>query len=45
LQKLSISETVREALTADLALEQKRRATLVEGVTLAEAHRTMSAAT
>src|SRR5580658_5847526 len=38
LHKLSIGETVREALTADLALEQKSRATLVAGVTLAEAH-------
>ena len=39
LHKLAIGETVREALTADLALEQKSRATLVEGVTLAEAHK------
>jgi bacterioferritin (cytochrome b1) len=39
LQKLSIGETVREAPTADLALEQRNRATLVEGVTLAEAHK------
>jgi bacterioferritin len=36
LHKLSIGETVREALTADLALEQKSRATLVEGIALAE---------
>ena len=39
MQKLSIGETVREALTADLALEQRNRATLVEGVTLAETHK------
>jgi bacterioferritin len=36
LHKLAIGETVREALTADLALEQKSRATLVEGVALCE---------
>ena len=30
MQKLSIGETVREAPTADLTLEQKSRATLAE---------------
>ncbi len=36
LHKLAIGETVREALSADLALEQKSRATLVDGVALCE---------
>jgi bacterioferritin len=36
LGKLAIGETVREALMADLALERKSRAALVEGVALAE---------
>jgi bacterioferritin len=37
LHKLSVGETVLEALTADLALEQAGRATLVEGVAQCEA--------
>jgi bacterioferritin len=36
LHKLAIGETVREALNADLALEQKSHTTLVAGVALAE---------
>ena len=36
LHKLAIGETVPEALSADLALEQRSRATLVEGIALAE---------
>src|ERR1700722_19554788 len=36
LHKLAVGETVREALGADLKLEQKSRATLVDGVALAE---------
>ena len=37
LHKLAIGESVPEALSADLALEQKSRATLVEGTRLCEA--------
>jgi bacterioferritin len=37
LHKLAIGETVLEALTADLALEQRGRATLVGGVAQCEA--------
>jgi bacterioferritin len=37
LHKLAVGETVLEALTADLALEQAGRATLVEGVAQCEA--------
>ena len=37
LHKLAIGESVPEALNADLALEQKSRATLVEGIRLCEA--------
>jgi bacterioferritin len=37
LRKLSVGETVIEALTADLALEQSGRATLVAGVAQCEA--------
>ena len=39
LGKLGVGETVIEALTADLALEVKGRATLVEGVAQCEAAR------
>ncbi len=36
LHKLSIGESVREALTVDLALEQRSHATLIDGVALCE---------
>lgn len=39
LHKLSIGETVPEALAADLALEQKSHATLVPAIALAEERR------
>jgi bacterioferritin len=39
LHKLSIGETVLETLNADLALEQKGRATLIDGVAQCEAAR------
>jgi bacterioferritin len=39
LHKLAIGETVPEALGADLALEQRSRATLLDGIALAESRR------